>query len=109
MTAPIPSRPLGPTLTRRAALGMVGGIALAGPAAYALPPAARPGSLLDEVHNRVEPYLELDHAHTGETYVGRFYGAAGYDVAELQKLDSCATGARSRSCRWTHGCSGPWR
>ena len=87
MTAPIPSRPLGPILTRRAALGVVGGMALAGPAAYALPPAARPGSLLDEVHNRVEPYLELGHAHTGETYIGRFYGAAGYDVAELQKLD----------------------
>ncbi len=87
MTASIPSRPLGPTLTRRAALGVIGGIALAGPAAHALPPAARPGSLLDEVHNRVPPYLELTHAHTGETYAGQFYGPAGYDTVELQKLD----------------------
>ena len=87
MTASLPSRAPGPTLTRRAALGVVGGIALAGPAAYALPPAARPGSLLDEVHDRVTPYLELGHAHTGESYVGQFYGADGYDVTELQKLD----------------------
>lgn len=77
---------MGPTLTRRAALGIVGGIALAGPA-QALPPAARPGSLLDELHDRVSPVLELAHAHTGERYAGQFYGAAGYDTAELQKLD----------------------
>src|ERR1700755_1798859 len=87
MSSFIPSRAPGPALTRRAALGVVGGMVLAGPAAYALPPAARPGSLLDEVHDRVPPILELTHAHTGEIYSGQFYRADGYDVTELQQLD----------------------
>lgn len=86
MVSSLPSRPSGPVLTRRAALGFVGGLALAGPA-QALPPAARPGSLLDELHNRVQPQLELAHAHTGETYTGQFFSNGTYDVAELQKLD----------------------
>lgn len=52
-----------------------------------LPPPERPGSRLDSLMGRTDPYLDITNAHTGERVALRFAADGRYDRRALRRLD----------------------